>query len=95
MYMNKIVGYTITLLELNDDARDFLEWFQTSAYVDEFAIEIKEDKNDNGEVIEILEIMQFNPFFNADALEEVYLIETGENGHVCENCAADHKKMMN
>jgi hypothetical protein len=93
MYMNKVGGYTVTMFEINEDTDNFLEWYKNSQYTSEFAIEVTDDAPDeDGKVRKVLEVLQFNPFFSVDALEEVYLIETKED-HICEECA--DKKMMN
>ena len=83
MYMNKLTEFTINIFELNDDSRKFYEWFKTSNYINEFSIEINTDH----EGTEILEVMQHNPGFNADALEEVYRIDTGtDDEFICSDC---------
>lgn len=83
--MTQVLGYTVSVYELNDEAVEFMEWFKASNYVDDFSVEITKE-NDT----DVVEVVQYNPFLSADALQEIYLTETGKNmgAHVCKDCEA-------
>lgn len=71
MYMTQVDGFTVALFELNNEAKMFKNWFDTTNYKRHFSVDFAD--NDGTDV---LEVMQHNPYFDVNALYEVYLMET-------------------
>lgn len=70
-------SYTITVFTADEDARNFVKWYNSSwlsknPKMDDFTLIYETDT----EMGEVLEVMAHNPFLSVEALLEIFRTET-------------------
>ena len=82
MNLHPEFGYTIRVYKITKGALAFERWYNTIFVHENPRLNDFEFRHDDLEGIEMIEIMQHNPFFNVDSLEQIfqgYQIECLEN----------------